>query len=68
MVERCNNNVGVKIYVDAVINHMCGADAGDGAYLLQRIKVGIRLLCTIRIVSYQAESKALNCCGRFNGS
>uniref|UniRef100_H2Z2M5 Alpha-amylase n=1 Tax=Ciona savignyi TaxID=51511 RepID=H2Z2M5_CIOSA len=30
MVERCNN-VGVRIYVDAVINHMCGAGgAGTG--------------------------------------
>nr|AIZ77504.1 alpha-amylase [Platynereis dumerilii] len=29
MVNRCNA-VGVIIYVDAVINHMCGADAGEG--------------------------------------
>ena len=29
MVNRCNA-VGVRIYVDAVINHMCGADAGSG--------------------------------------
>ncbi|NWS98905.1 AMY1 amylase, partial [Mionectes macconnelli] len=29
MVTRCNN-VGVYIYVDAVINHMCGANAGAG--------------------------------------
>uniref|UniRef100_A0A8C5JQN3 alpha-amylase n=1 Tax=Junco hyemalis TaxID=40217 RepID=A0A8C5JQN3_JUNHY len=29
MVTRCNN-VGVHIYVDAVINHMCGANAGAG--------------------------------------
>ncbi|XP_009978764.1 PREDICTED: pancreatic alpha-amylase-like, partial [Tauraco erythrolophus] len=29
MVTRCNN-VGVHIYVDAVINHMCGASAGAG--------------------------------------
>ncbi|NXC76744.1 AMYP amylase, partial [Anhinga anhinga] len=29
MVTRCNN-AGVHIYVDAVINHMCGANAGAG--------------------------------------
>ncbi|XP_032074411.1 pancreatic alpha-amylase-like [Thamnophis elegans] len=29
MVNRCNN-VGVYIYVDAVVNHMCGAAAGSG--------------------------------------
>ncbi|XP_070797201.1 pancreatic alpha-amylase-like [Pituophis catenifer annectens] len=29
MVNRCNN-VGVYIYVDAVVNHMCGAAAGYG--------------------------------------
>ncbi|KAL7873299.1 hypothetical protein AOLI_G00123700 [Acnodon oligacanthus] len=29
MITRCNN-VGVNIYVDAVINHMCGAGAGEG--------------------------------------
>ncbi|XP_057650022.1 pancreatic alpha-amylase-like isoform X3 [Chionomys nivalis] len=29
MVKRCNN-VGVRIYVDAVINHMCGAGGGAG--------------------------------------
>uniref|UniRef100_A0A2K6U862 Alpha-amylase n=1 Tax=Saimiri boliviensis boliviensis TaxID=39432 RepID=A0A2K6U862_SAIBB len=29
MVTRCNN-VGVRIYVDAVINHMCGNGAGAG--------------------------------------
>ncbi|KAM9719598.1 alpha-amylase-like [Menidia menidia] len=29
MVTRCNN-VGVNIYVDAVINHMCGAGGGEG--------------------------------------
>ncbi|KAM6219042.1 alpha-amylase 2B isoform 2-T2 [Rhynchocyon petersi] len=29
MVTRCNN-VGVRIYVDAVINHMCGSGAGAG--------------------------------------
>ncbi|NWZ57838.1 AMYP amylase, partial [Haliaeetus albicilla] len=29
MVTRCNN-VGVHIYVDAVINHMCGTNAGAG--------------------------------------
>ncbi|XP_077133885.1 pancreatic alpha-amylase-like [Ranitomeya variabilis] len=29
MVTRCNN-VGVYIYVDAVINHMCGAGVGKG--------------------------------------
>ncbi|ROJ19174.1 Pancreatic alpha-amylase [Anabarilius grahami] len=29
MVTRCNN-VGVNIYVDAVINHMCGASGGEG--------------------------------------
>ena len=28
MVQRCNN-VGVRIYVDAVVNHMCGNDAGE---------------------------------------
>ncbi|XP_009581490.1 PREDICTED: pancreatic alpha-amylase-like, partial [Fulmarus glacialis] len=31
MVTRCNN-VGVHIYVDAVINHMCGANAGAGKH------------------------------------
>ncbi|XP_001510273.1 pancreatic alpha-amylase [Ornithorhynchus anatinus] len=30
MVTRCNN-VGVHIYVDAVINHMCGANIGQGS-------------------------------------
>ncbi|XP_010122496.1 PREDICTED: pancreatic alpha-amylase-like, partial [Chlamydotis macqueenii] len=29
MVTRCNN-IGVYIYVDAVINHMCGANVGAG--------------------------------------
>ncbi|XP_012886868.1 PREDICTED: pancreatic alpha-amylase-like [Dipodomys ordii] len=29
MVKRCNN-VGVRIYVDAVINHMCGSGGGSG--------------------------------------
>ncbi|KAA0711465.1 Alpha-amylase 1 [Triplophysa tibetana] len=29
MITRCNN-VGVNIYVDAVINHMCGAGGGEG--------------------------------------
>ncbi|KAK7810611.1 hypothetical protein U0070_008232, partial [Myodes glareolus] len=29
MVTRCNN-VGVRIYVDAVINHMCGSGGGAG--------------------------------------
>uniref|UniRef100_A0A8C5LAX4 Alpha-amylase n=1 Tax=Jaculus jaculus TaxID=51337 RepID=A0A8C5LAX4_JACJA len=29
MVTRCNN-VGVRIYVDAVVNHMCGAGGGEG--------------------------------------
>uniref|UniRef100_A0A8D0YGF8 alpha-amylase n=1 Tax=Sus scrofa TaxID=9823 RepID=A0A8D0YGF8_PIG len=29
MVTRCNN-VGVRIYVDAVINHMCGSGAAAG--------------------------------------
>nr|XP_004659121.2 pancreatic alpha-amylase-like isoform X3 [Jaculus jaculus] len=29
MVARCNN-VGVRIYVDAVLNHMCGAAGGAG--------------------------------------
>ncbi|MBN3292860.1 AMYP amylase, partial [Polypterus senegalus] len=31
MVTRCNN-VGVRIYVDAVINHMCGASGGAGTH------------------------------------
>uniref|UniRef100_A0A8D2IU12 Alpha-amylase n=2 Tax=Varanus komodoensis TaxID=61221 RepID=A0A8D2IU12_VARKO len=31
MVSRCNQ-VGVHIYVDAVINHMCGAAAGSGTH------------------------------------
>lgn len=31
MVTRCNN-VGVHIYVDAVINHMCGAAGGTGTH------------------------------------
>ncbi|XP_064194734.1 pancreatic alpha-amylase isoform X1 [Anguilla rostrata] len=31
MVTRCNN-VGVNIYVDAVINHMCGAGGGEGKH------------------------------------
>ncbi|KAM3914848.1 pancreatic alpha-amylase-like [Leptodactylus fuscus] len=30
MVTRCNN-VGVYIYVDAVINHMCGSGVGKGS-------------------------------------
>ncbi|XP_012678181.2 alpha-amylase-like [Clupea harengus] len=29
MITRCNN-VGVNIYVDAVINHMCGSGGGEG--------------------------------------
>ncbi|XP_036902614.1 pancreatic alpha-amylase-like, partial [Sturnira hondurensis] len=29
MVIRCNN-VGVRVYVDAVINHMCGGGSGAG--------------------------------------
>ena len=29
MIDRCNA-VGVRIYVDAVINHMCGALTGAG--------------------------------------
>ncbi|XP_041063667.1 pancreatic alpha-amylase-like isoform X2 [Carcharodon carcharias] len=29
MVTRCNN-VGVRIYADAVINHMCGTSGGSG--------------------------------------
>uniref|UniRef100_A0A671S0V8 Alpha-amylase n=1 Tax=Sinocyclocheilus anshuiensis TaxID=1608454 RepID=A0A671S0V8_9TELE len=31
MITRCNN-VGVSIYVDAVINHMCGAGGGAGTH------------------------------------
>uniref|UniRef100_A0A6Q2XB97 Alpha-amylase n=1 Tax=Esox lucius TaxID=8010 RepID=A0A6Q2XB97_ESOLU len=31
MITRCNN-VGVNIYVDAVINHMCGSGAGEGTH------------------------------------
>ncbi|KAE8610899.1 hypothetical protein XENTR_v10012273 [Xenopus tropicalis] len=31
MVTRCNN-VGVYIYVDAVINHMCGSGGGAGTH------------------------------------
>ncbi|KAG9343614.1 hypothetical protein JZ751_013784, partial [Albula glossodonta] len=31
MITRCNN-VGVNIYVDAVINHMCGASGGEGKH------------------------------------
>ncbi|XP_064371895.1 pancreatic alpha-amylase-like [Dromaius novaehollandiae] len=31
MVTRCNN-VGVRIYVDAVVNHMCGSGAGYGTH------------------------------------
>ncbi|NXX60268.1 AMYP amylase, partial [Scopus umbretta] len=31
MVTRCNN-VGVHIYVDAVVNHMCGAAGGSGTH------------------------------------
>ncbi|NWX87283.1 AMYP amylase, partial [Nothoprocta ornata] len=31
MVTRCNN-VGVRIYVDAVVNHMCGSGAGSGTH------------------------------------
>ncbi|XP_040215843.1 pancreatic alpha-amylase-like [Rana temporaria] len=31
MVTRCNN-VGVYIYVDAVINHMCGSSGGAGTH------------------------------------
>nr|XP_033772196.1 pancreatic alpha-amylase-like [Geotrypetes seraphini] len=31
MVTRCNN-VGVNIYVDAVINHMCGSGGGSGTH------------------------------------
>ncbi|XP_061879415.1 pancreatic alpha-amylase [Entelurus aequoreus] len=31
MVTRCNN-VGVNIYVDAVINHMCGSAGGEGTH------------------------------------
>ena len=29
MVRRCNA-AGVRVYVDAVINHMTGVDAGQG--------------------------------------
>uniref|UniRef100_A0A3Q1JGM0 Alpha-amylase n=1 Tax=Anabas testudineus TaxID=64144 RepID=A0A3Q1JGM0_ANATE len=31
MITRCNN-VGVNIYVDAVINHMCGSGGGSGTH------------------------------------
>ncbi|MEQ2267062.1 hypothetical protein XENORESO_001182 [Xenotaenia resolanae] len=31
MITRCNN-VGVNIYVDAVINHMCGSGGGEGTH------------------------------------
>ncbi|KAH0618361.1 hypothetical protein JD844_017485 [Phrynosoma platyrhinos] len=31
MVTRCNN-VGVHIYVDAVVNHMCGSGGGAGTH------------------------------------
>uniref|UniRef100_A0A8C6UJ36 Alpha-amylase n=1 Tax=Neogobius melanostomus TaxID=47308 RepID=A0A8C6UJ36_9GOBI len=31
MIRRCNN-VGVNIYVDAVINHMCGTGGGEGTH------------------------------------
>ncbi|KAL4635914.1 pancreatic alpha-amylase-like [Arapaima gigas] len=31
MVERCNN-VGVNIYADVVMNHMCGAGGGEGRH------------------------------------
>ncbi|XP_063317627.1 alpha-amylase [Pelmatolapia mariae] len=31
MITRCNN-VGVNIYVDAVINHMCGSGGGAGTH------------------------------------
>ncbi|XP_056379398.1 pancreatic alpha-amylase-like [Hyla sarda] len=31
MVTRCNN-VGVYIYVDAIINHMCGSGGGSGTH------------------------------------
>ncbi|KAG5285028.1 hypothetical protein AALO_G00033260 [Alosa alosa] len=31
MITRCNN-VGVNIYVDAVVNHMCGAGGGEGQH------------------------------------
>uniref|UniRef100_A0A8D0CHD8 alpha-amylase n=1 Tax=Scleropages formosus TaxID=113540 RepID=A0A8D0CHD8_SCLFO len=31
MVERCNN-VGVNVYADVVINHMCGAGGGEGRH------------------------------------
>ncbi|XP_041095413.1 pancreatic alpha-amylase-like [Polyodon spathula] len=31
MVTRCNN-VGVRIYADVVINHMCGSGAGSGTH------------------------------------
>ncbi|XP_059839656.1 pancreatic alpha-amylase-like [Hypanus sabinus] len=31
MVTRCNN-VGVRIYADVVINHMCGASGGTGKH------------------------------------
>ncbi|KAG7251283.1 hypothetical protein CRUP_031165, partial [Coryphaenoides rupestris] len=31
MITRCND-VGVNIYVDAVINHMCGASGGEGSH------------------------------------
>ncbi|RLV63965.1 hypothetical protein DV515_00017735 [Chloebia gouldiae] len=31
MVARCNK-VGVRIYVDAVVNHMCGAAGGSGTH------------------------------------
>lgn len=31
VVARCNN-IGVRIYVDAVVNHMCGSTGGTGTY------------------------------------
>ncbi|XP_029971425.1 pancreatic alpha-amylase-like [Salarias fasciatus] len=31
MITRCNN-AGVNVYVDAVINHMCGAGGGEGTH------------------------------------
>ena len=31
-VQRCNA-VGVRIFVDAIINHMCGEDAKSGQWV-----------------------------------
>ncbi|XP_076811664.1 pancreatic alpha-amylase-like [Clavelina lepadiformis] len=46
MVARCNK-AGVRVYVDAVINHMCAADAGQALELGVVTKTLIKVLLMV---------------------